>query len=221
MNFMVKTALFQGCPEEDILNMAKHLDFRTVRYGKGDIIYSAGSIVTDIGLVHTGSVRIEHTDLWGNKSILGIIPAGGVFAESYACIQNEPMMVNAVANEDCDIVFINVLRLFMPCPACKIQNRVIQNLVMINAQKNLQLSRRSLHTSPKTIRGRLFSYFSQQVSAQGSNRITIPFDRQQLADYLNLDRSALSKELGKMKQDGLIEYDKNTFELRKGTLKRQ
>ena len=82
---------------------------------------------------------------------------------------------------------------------------------MISAGKNLQLSRRSLHTSPKTIRGRLSSYFSQQVSAQGSNKIVIPFDRQQLADYLNLDRSALSKELGKMKNDGLIEYHKNTF----------
>lgn len=180
-------------------------------YRKGDVIFGAGSIVTDIGLVLSGSVRIEHTDLWGNKSILGITPASGVFAESYACIPDEPMMVDAVANEDCNILFISVPKLFTPCPAYGSQNRLIQNLVIINAGKNLQLSRRSLHTSPKTIRGRLFSYFSQQVSAQGSNKIIIPFDRQQLADYLNLDRSALSKELGKMKNDGLIEYNKNTF----------
>lgn len=194
--------------------MAKHLDFRTVKQKKGDVILNAGSIVTDIGLVLSGSVRIEHTDLWGNKSILGITPAGGVFAESYACIPNEPMMVDAIANEDCDILFINVPKLFMPCSVCLSQNRLIQNLVMISAGKNLQLSRRSLHTSPKTIRGRLFSYFSQQVSAQGSRKIIIPFDRQQLADYLNLDRSALSKELGKMRNDGLIEYNKNTFEIK-------
>ena len=108
-------------------------------------------------------------------------------------------------------MFINVPRLFIPCSACVSQNRLIQNLVIISAGKNLQLSRRSLHTSPKTIRGRLSSYFSQQVSAQRSNKIVIPFDRQQLADYLNLDRSALSKELGKMRKDGLIEYTKNTF----------
>lgn len=211
MSFISKTALFRGCSEEDILNMSEHLDFRTDRYRKGDVIFSTGSVVTDIGLVLSGSVRIEHTDLWGNKSILGLTPAGGVFAESYACIPNEPMMVDAVANEDCDILFISVPRLFIPCSACGSQNRLIQNLVMISAGKNLQLSRRSLHTSPKTIRGRLFSYFSQQVSAQGSNKIVIPFDRQQLADYLNLDRSALSKELGKMRNDGLIEYNKNTF----------
>ncbi len=211
MDFISKTPLFRGCTEEDILNMAKHLDFRTDRYKKGDTILSAGSIVTDIGLVLSGSVRIEYTDLWGNKSILGITPAGGVFAESYACIPNEPLMIDAVANEDCHILSISVPKLFTPCPVCGSQNKLIQNLVIISAEKNLQLSRRSMHTSPKTIRERLFSYFSQQVSAQRSNKIVIPFDRQQLADYLNLDRSALSKELGKMRNDGLIEFNKNTF----------
>lgn len=214
MDFISKTPLFRGCSEEDILNMAKHLEFRTDEYKKGDIILGAGSIVTDIGLVLFGSVRIEYTDLWGNKSILGITPAGGVFAESYACIPNEPMLVDAVANEDCRILSISVPRLFTPCPVCGSQNRLIQNLVMISAEKNLQLSRRSMHTSPKTIRRRLFSYFSQQVSAQGSRKIVIPFDRQQLADYLNLDRSALSKELGKMRDDGLIEFNRNTFEIK-------
>lgn len=214
LNFVSKTALFQGCSREDILNMAKHLNFRTAAYRKGEVIFGMGSIVTDIGLILSGSVRMEHTDLWGNKSILGISSEGGVFAESYACIPDEPMLVDAVANEDCDILFINVPRLFTPCPVCQSQNRLIQNLVIISAGKNLQLSRRSLHTSPKTIRGRLFSYFSQQVSAQGKHRITIPFDRQQLADYLNLDRSALSKELGKMRKDGLIEYNRNTFEIK-------
>ena len=194
--------------------MGKHLDLRTNGYGKGEVIFGAGSVVTDIGLVLSGSVRIEFTDLWGNKSILGFIPAGGVFAESYACIPDEPMMVDAVANEECSIMFISVPRLFMPCPTCKNQNRLIQNLVVISAGKNLQLSRRSMHTSPKTIRGRLFSYFSQMVSAQGSNKIIIPFDRQQLADYLNLDRSALSKELAKMRKDGLIAYHKNIFEIK-------
>lgn len=198
------------------MNMAKHLAFRTSNYKKGDIILGAGSIVTDIGLVLSGSVRIEYTDLWGDKSILGITSAGSVFAESYACIPNEPMMIDAVANEDCEILFISVPKLFTPCPACESQNRLIQNLVMLSAEKNLQLSRRSMHTSPKTIRERLLSYFSQQVSAQGSNKIVIPFDRQQLADYLNLDRSALSKELGKMRGDGLIEFHKNTFVIKTG-----
>lgn len=214
MNFISKTALFRGCSEEEIQKMSDHLNFRTGSYKKGQVIFGTGSIVTEIGLVLSGNVRIEHTDLWGNKSILGISSAGEVFAESYACIPDEPMMVDAVANEDCEILFISVPRLFTSCSACVSQNRLIHNLVTISAWKNLQLSSRSLHTSPKTIRGRLSSYFSQQVSAQGSNKIVIPFDRQQLADYLNLDRSALSKELGKMRNDGLIEYHKNAFTIK-------
>lgn len=214
LDFISKTALFRGCPDEDILNMEEHLDFRTVRYERGNVVLGEGSIVTDIGLVLSGSVRIEHTDIWGNKSILGIVDAGGVFAEAYACVPNEPMMVDAAANEDCEILFISVPKLFRSRPVCGSQDRLIQNLIIISAKKNLELSKRSLHTSPKTIRGRLLSYFSQQISAQGSSKIVIPFDRQQLADYLNLDRSALSKELGKMRKDGLIEYSKNIFEIK-------
>ena len=175
MDFISKAALFQGCSKEDISAIAKHLDFRTNRYRKGEVILSAGSIVTDIGLVLSGSVRIEHTDLWGNKSILGITPAGGVFAESYACIPNEPMLVDAAANEDCKILFVSVPKLFAPCPASRCQSRLIQNLLAISAGKNLLLSKRSLHTSPKTIRGRLLSYFSQEALAQESRKITIPF----------------------------------------------
>lgn len=210
-NFISKTILFRGCSEEDIQKMAKHLDFRTKKYKKENVIFSEGEIVTDIGLVISGSVQIVHHDLWGNKSILSITERGNVFAEAYACIGEEPLMVDVVANEECEILFINVPKLFISCESCKSQIRLMQNLVFISAQKNLQLSRRSLHTSPKTIRGRLLSYFSQQVLVQRSNKIVIPFDRQQMADYFNLDRSALSKELGKMKKEGLIEFKKNIF----------
>lgn len=214
VHFISKTALFLGCPEEDISVMASHLDFKTAQYQKGDIIIREGSLITDIGMVISGSVQMEHNDIWGNKSILGMVSSGDVFAEAYACIPGEAMMIDVVANEDSEILFINVPKLFTPCTSCRSQNLVIQNLVRISAKKNLQFSRRTLHTSPKTIRGRLLSYFSYQVLIQGSRKIKIPFDRQQLADYLNLDRSALSKELGKMKKEGLLDYHKNEFEIK-------
>lgn len=213
IKLLSKTALFQGCSEDDVCNMAKHLDFKTAKYKKGTAIYKDGDTVTDIGLVLSGSVQIGHIDFLGNNSILGIVDTGDIFAEAYACIPDERLMINVMANENCEILFISVPKLFSPCTVCKVQSRLVQNLMIISAQKNLQLSRRSLHTSPKTIRGRLLSYFSQLISEQGSNKVTTPFDRQQLADYLNLDRSALSKELGKMKKDGLIEYRKNIFEI--------
>lgn len=212
--FISKTALFQGCQEKDINQMAKRLNFKTVSYKKRDVIFRVSDIVTEIGLVLSGSVQIEHNDFFGNKSILTIVDAGGVFAEAYACVPNEPLMIDVIANDDCEILFINVSKLFESSSQCNSGNRIIQNLVLISAQKNLLLSKHNIHTTPKTIRGRLMSYFSEQISAQDSNKITIPFGRQQLADYLNLDRSALSKELIKMKKDGLIEYHKNVFEIK-------
>lgn len=212
--FLAKTPLFQNCSEKNIQEMAQHLDFQTVKYKKGNIIYKEGDIVTKIGLVLSGSVQIGHNDFWGNKSILNIVTAGGVFAEAYACVPKEPLMIYVTANENCEILFIPMPKLCTSYNICNLQNKLMQNLITICAQKSLQLSKRSLHTAPKTIRGRLFSYFSQLISEQGNNKITIPFDRQQLADYLNLDRSALSKELGKMKKDGLIDYYKNIFEIK-------
>lgn len=214
--FLTKTVLFTGCSEQDIKEIGQRIGFRTEKYKKGAFIWREGSIVTEVGLVLSGSVRIEHNDLWGNKSILSIESAGNVFAEAYACVPDEPLMIDVAANEDCEILFISVPKLLHAHPACASQDTLIGNLVMIGARKNLQLSRRNLHTSPKTVRGRLVSYFSQLVSAQGSNRVTVPFDRQQLADYLNLDRSALSKELGKLKREGMLEYHKNTFVVKMG-----
>ena len=108
INLISKTSLFRGCSEEDMQKLSEHLDFKTVKYKKGMVIYEDGEIVTNIGLVLSGSVQIEHHDFWGNKSILSIVNVGGVFAEAYACIPNEPLIINVVANEDCEILFISV-----------------------------------------------------------------------------------------------------------------
>lgn len=211
--FLLQTALFRGCLEDDLPALARHLAFRTVSYSKGAVILHEGSQITEIGLVLTGCVQMEHNDIWGHKSILGMVQTGGVFAEAYACIPGEALMIDVIAKENATVLFLSVPQLFTPCHICQSQNLIIQNLVQISAMKNLQFSRRTLHTSPKTIRERLLSYFSYQVMAQRSHHIRIPFDRQQLADYLNLDRSALSKELGKMKKDGLLTYHKNEFDI--------
>lgn len=214
-DFLSETELFGGCQPEDIRQMAASLNLHTARYPKGSVIFEAGTAITNIGLVLSGSVQISHHDYWGNKSILAIAKEGEIFAESYACIPGERLMIEASANELSEIVFISVPDLLQPFQntgnSLHLQNRIIQNLVVISARKNLHLARRSLHTAPKTIRERLLSYFSQLISEQGSSRITVPFNRQQMADYLNLDRSALSKELGRMKKEGLLDYRKNTF----------
>ena len=209
------TALFQGCSPVETEKLLSGMQFFTKAYKKGVPVYHAGTPVSDIGIVLHGVVQIENNDLWGNKNIISLAQAGEVFAEAYACIPGEPMMVDVIALEDCEILFLNVPRLFQLASSGKGEYSVlIRNLTMISARKNLLLSRRILHTSSKKIRGRLLSYLSHQAELQGSRYIDIPLNRQQLADYLSRDRSALSKELAKMKQDGLLDYHKNSFVLK-------
>lgn len=185
------------------------------QYAKGDTIYHAGEYVENMGMVLTGSVIIELSDLWGNATVLGSVEAGQLFAETYACIPGEALMVSVEASEKCNILFLNASRLLTTCQnSCAYHARLIQNLLQIMAQKNLALSRRSVHTSPKSIRGRLLSYLSEHAKQCGSFHFTIPFNRQQLADYLGVDRSALSNELSKMRNEGILTYEKNVFSLK-------
>lgn len=202
-----------GCTEEEIEHMLVCLKHNVKKYNKDQYIYHVGQIITDVCLVLSGSVQIESVDVVGNNSILGIAESGDIFAESYACIPNQPMLVDVKACEDTEILFINVPALFSESNSCGHSAKLIQNLLRVSSRKNLNLSMRIFHSASKTIRGRLVSYFSEQVSIQGTNDIKIPLDRQQLADYLGVERTALSKELGKMRDDGLLTFHKNEFHI--------
>lgn len=211
--FLSKTPLFMGCSEKEIEHMLLCLRHDLRKYKKGQYIYHSGQIVNDVCVVLSGLVQIENIDVLGNKSILGISQAGDIFAESYACIPNQPMLVDVITREDTEILRINVPALFLESNSCGNGAKLIQNLLRISSKKNLNLSMRIFHTAPKTIRARLYSYFSEQISIQGTSDIKIPLDRQQLADYLGVERSALSKELGKMRDEGLLTFYKNEFHI--------
>lgn len=176
------------------------------QYKKNDIIYHMLDI-PKIGIVLTGSVNIETIDYLGNTSILSHIQKGEIFAESYA-LSKTPMSVNVKACEDCIIQFLDSQALDH-CP--KLQ----QTLLLVSTQKNIRLSQRIFITSNKSIRARVLAYLSYVSIQKNSLSFQIPFNRQQMADYLNVERSALSKELSKMKKEGLLDYNKNTFILKK------
>ena len=213
--FLSRTALFQGSEPDKVKEMMKCFYAREKHYRKGEIVLYMGDLVKDLGLVLSGSVTIERDDLLGNRSIFGHAGPGQIFAETYACVPGEPLMVNVVADEDTSILFLDIGRVLTTCrPTCTHHSMLIQNLLLASARKNLGLSERIMHTSPKSIRGRLLSYFSAQAARQGSVNFSIPFNRQQLADYLEVDRSALSAELGKMKKEGLLDFWKNQFVLK-------
>ena len=210
--FLSKTLLFRGISPQEIETMMSCLRGVTKKYARGSIIYHAGDTLNSMGMVLTGSVSIENDDIWGNKSILDKVGPGQVFAETYACLPGEPLMVNIGASEPTEILFMNTDCMFTVCShACGFHNKLIRNMLTISAQKSLNLSRRILHTSSKTIRGRLLSYLSFQATQHGSREFEIPFNRQQLADYLSVDRSAMSNELSKMQKEGMIKSDRNHF----------
>ena len=216
MNFkaLSKTSLFYGTTPREAEAMLNCLGAVQQCFTKGETIYHTGDSVTSLGMVLSGSVLIENDEFWGNTSILDSIGPGQIFAETYACACGERMMVNVVAAESTDVLFLDMRKALQICShACAHHNKLIRNLLSISAQKNLNLSRKIFHTSPKSIRGRLLSYLSYQAVRSGSQSFVIPFNRQQLADYLNVDRSALSNELSKMQRDGLLHVEKNHFEL--------
>ena len=207
-----KTMMFRGMTEEEVSLAASRLRAREQKYSKGSIILHAGDTTNHLGLVLDGSVTIENNDIWGNRTILSHVGKGQFFAETYALLDNEPLLVDVLANENCTIIFFDVGTLRnLPSAPETWSVKMIYNLLTISTHKNLVLSGRSFHTAPKTIRGRVLSYLNSVSLQSRSLEFDIPFDRQQLADYLNLERSALSKELGKMQKDGLISFRKNHF----------
>lgn len=192
--------------------MRQHALLRESSYEKNAVIFHTGQMTEEIGVVVNGCIHIENIDLLGNKSILSDISAGQVFAETYAFCE-EPLMVDVVAAADSTILFLNVKKMLLPQYNSYIWQTTMRNNLLISAMhKNLILSQRIFCTTSKTIRGRILTYLSAQALKQNNARsFEIPFDRQQLADYLNVDRSALSKELGKMQEDGIITFRKNFF----------
>lgn len=212
MHGLSQTVLFRGATPDEVEAMLSCLHGETRSYSKGSVIFYAGDPVSSVGLVLSGSVSVEIDDVWGNRTILDHVKAGQVFAEAYACVPGEPLMTNVVAAENTQILLLDVGRMLHVCSnACGFHNKLIRNLLLICSQKNLNLSRRSIHTGARNIRGRLLSYLSYQSISQGSREFDIPFNRQQLADYLNVDRSAMSAELGKMQKEGLLRAERSHF----------
>lgn len=209
-----KTVLFQEMDKNAIEELLQYLSVKEKTYQKGEVIYHMGDSVQSIGIVVSGSVNITKGDVWGNETLLDHVVCGQVFAETYACVQTEPMMVEVVAAQETKIIFLHIGNLLQrKLPACRCYEQFLKNLIQVMASKNLHLSRKMSHVTPKTIRERLLSYLSYEAVKHRSREFDIPFNRQQMADYLLVERSALSKELSKMQREGMLTYRKNHFRL--------
>lgn len=212
IGFLKKTSLFAGMCEQEISEALLAMRAEERRFCKGARILRAGETAENFCMVLSGSVTIESNDIWGKRTILGQAGEGELFAESYCLSEGKPLMVDVVANTDCEACFfcarpIRNLAIGAKTWALKF----MANLLEITAGKNLSLSLKSFHTSPKTIRERVLAYLNSLAVQKGERELEIPFDRQALADYLNVERTALSKELGKMRDEGIIKFRKNRF----------
>lgn len=212
MQTLSSTPLFRGLTPEETGRALEALDARRKTFTKEELLLQAGQCVTHMGLVLKGRVHIEHLDVWGSKTLLGQAGEGDLFAETYACLPQEPLLVNVTAACDGEALFLSAHRLLHPGSEPWLQ-QMAQNLLQIAARKNLGLARRNLYTAPKTIRGRVMAYFSALSVKNGSLTFYLPFDRQQLADFLGVDRSALSSTLSQMQRDGLLTLGRRTVQL--------
>lgn len=212
---LYETGLFGGIAEEDLAVMLNCLHTREARYRKNEFIFREGDVTQEAGIVLSGKVHILQDDFWGNSHILSVMQPGNIFGEAYACLGNEKFQVSIHAETDCHILFINLQKAMNVCKnTCSFHQKLVKNVLYSIARKNLNLTTKIQHTSRRSIREKVLSYLSEESRRNESSYFTIPFTRQQMADFLAVDRSALSKELAKMKQEGLIEFERNQFHLK-------
>ena len=212
IHLLAGTMLFQGIREHEIEAMLTCFSAEERTYGKDAYIYRAGDVTGRLGVVMEGAVNIIKDDVWGNRKIIENIGGGQIFGETYACLKGEPLMVDVQASERSRILFMDVNRILTTCSSsCDFHNRLIRSLMYVLAHKNLVLTKKMDVITPKSLRERVLVYLSQESVKQGNRTVTVPFNRQQMADYLSVDRSALSAELSRMQRDGVISYEKNRF----------
>ena len=209
-----KTKLFAGVGDDEINSMLSCLGARLCTYKKGEYVFRQGEHISDISVLVEGNLHIQKDDYWGNRSILGQIAVGEMFGEAYVSPDNSTLLNDVVATLDSAVIFFDVKRIITTCPsACRFHSIVVQNMFFAISEKNRKLVQKLGHMSKRTTREKLISYLSEEAKKQNSANITIPFNRQQLADFLSVDRSAMSNELCKMRDEGLIEFEKNCFKL--------
>ncbi len=214
MESLQTSPLFSGIAADDIPKLLSCLSAREQSFGRGEYVFRAGENAGGVGIVLSGGVNVAQEDFWGNRSILARIEPGGLFGEAFSCARVEKLPVSVAATADSRVLLIDYAKIVGYCPStCQFHARLIENMLGILAQKNVMLTEKMEFLSRRSTREKLLAYLSAQAARRGRSSFAIPFSRQELADYLCVDRSAMSAELGKMSRDGLVRFNKNKFEL--------
>lgn len=205
--------LFNGIDDKEKETLLKCLEAQRKTYEKDEIIMEDNMKRGNIGIVVSGNIIIYNEDFWGNRNIMAKCTQGDMFGEAFAGA-GEPLQMSICTTERTEILFIQYEKIIRPCEsACEFHNQMIVNLLEIISTKNIYLTRKIKCLSKRSIREKLLSFLSEQAQMNNSNAFEIKFDRQELADYLSVDRSAMSKELSKLKNEHILNYRKNWFQL--------
>jgi len=214
LDILKTVKLFKDIEEADLQPLLSCLSAKKVHYNNGEIVFLSGESIRKFGIVLSGQVNVVQDDYYGNRSILARIDIGNLFGESFACAEAETIPFSVIAMMESEVLFIDCHRLSFPCAkACSFHSRLIQNMLSIVSMKNISLTQKIEFTSKRTTREKLMAYLSAEAKKAGSSHFIIPFNRQELADYLSVERSAMSAELSKLRNDGILSCHKNQFEL--------
>ena len=214
LDVLTGSALFADIQRSDAEAMIGCLGARAERYQSGEAILREGEPADRLGLVLAGRAQVTRTDYDGNRSVLTDVGPGEMFAEAFAFADVPRMPVDVTAVEETNVLLLDAQRITHTCTnACEFHNRLILNLLGVVASKNLAMNRKLEITARRTTREKLLTYLEMQAKRAGSASFTIPFDRQALADYLEVDRSGLSAEIGRLRREGVLESERSRFTL--------
>lgn len=213
-NVLSKCVLFKNINKDDLLSVIKCLGGIVKSYSKDDIIISEGDNADILGVILEGSVHITRIDYYGNRDIIAGFKKGEIFGETISIIDNNKMLVNVIADGDTKVLIIKMKKILSPCDKpCYFHKEILLNLLHALAKKNIMFNKKIEIMSKKTTKEKLMCYLSFQAKENNSSEFEIPFNRQELADYLGVERSGLSVEINKLKKDGIIDSNKNYFKI--------
>ena len=213
LELLRKTPLFADIEEADLPGLLGCVGARERVFRKGEVLLHRGDRIESLGLVLSGTVQVIREDFWGNRSVVGLVEAGESFGESYA-LAGQPLEVSVQAVSAGEALFLNAGKMISGCgQVCGFHERLSRNLLSLLARKNLMLTEKMRHMARKTTREKLLSYLSAQAVRAGASEFDIPMDRQQLADFLGVERSAMSTALGRLRDEGVLEFHRSHFRL--------
>lgn len=211
---MKRSWLFSGVTDSEIETMLSCLDAKMRKFKKGEYVFHQGEHIDQVAVLAEGELYVQQEDYWGNRSIIHNVTVGDLFGEGYLAPESGALLTDVIAAQDSTVLFFRVQRIITTCSnACRFHTAVVQNLFYSISEKNRQLVQKLGHISQRTTREKLISYLSEESKRNNSGNFSIPYNRQQLADFLSVDRSAMSNELCKMRDEGLLTFEKNQFAL--------